>query len=328
MNSGLPVAAGDDIAKALTGVLAGGVGYAAGGTAGAVSGVNEDFNNRQLHKPEKDLAKELARKSKGKYTQAQIEDALRAAANKETGESPADNRTMIIRDGKVVLGSIEDGTHFKQYASRDGSVVFIQDLPTYDVDAGLRKFISENTSGIYSWPVTSSGSGSTLVLRDRLTGLPLDDKGRYTRQVIIEGKLYSPKYFPCATSECQARGYSLDQNDPETKRYAQAMGIMLMNDVGKAATTVAMIAPTGVVGGAAAVVGTAAGFGSAVLEDDASNATVDEFSKTLLQAGAERVMVGVLKYPPSVAKQAVAAIDLVGGWKALVEGIKNDFRIK
>ena len=34
-NSGLPVAAGDGIAKALTGVLAGGVGYAAGGMAGA-----------------------------------------------------------------------------------------------------------------------------------------------------------------------------------------------------------------------------------------------------------------------------------------------------
>mgnify|MGYP003584485271 CR=1 FL=1 len=35
VNSGLPVAAGDGIAKALTGVLAGGVGYAAGGMAGA-----------------------------------------------------------------------------------------------------------------------------------------------------------------------------------------------------------------------------------------------------------------------------------------------------
>ena len=325
-NSGLPATAGDGIAKALTGVLAGGVGYAAGGTAGAVSGVNEDFNNRQLHKPEKDLAKELARKSKGKYTQAQIEDALRAAANKETGESPADNRTMIIRDGKVVLGSIEDGTHFKQYASRDGSVVFIQDLPTYDVDAGLRKFISENTSGIYSWPVTSSGSGSTLVLRDRLTGLPLDDKGRYTRQVIIEGKLYSPKYFPCATSECQARGYSLDQNDPETKRYAQAMGLKLMSDLSKAATVATMI-PAAPVAGAAVYVGTSASLGTILLSTDKWEAAKSEVGKIITQTAAAAVLVK-LGHSHMVANDAVAAIDLIGGWDALIDGAKNNFHQK
>ena len=62
MNSGLPVAAGDDIAKALTGVLAGGVGYAAGGTAGAVRGVNEDFNNRQLHLSELEWIKRNAKR--------------------------------------------------------------------------------------------------------------------------------------------------------------------------------------------------------------------------------------------------------------------------
>ena len=326
MNSGLPVAAGDGIAKALTGMLAGGVGYAAGGTAGAVSGVNEDFNNRQLHKPEKDLAKELARKSKGKYTQAQIEDALRAAANKETGESPADNRTMIIRDGKVVLGSIEDGAHFKQYATRDGSVVFIQDLPTYDVDPALQKFIADNKPGIYSWPVTSSGSGSTSVLRDRLTGLPLDDKGRYTRQVIIEGKVYSPKYFPCATSECQARGYSLDQNDPETKRYAQAMGLKLMSDLSKAATVATMI-PAAPVAGAAVYVGTSASLGTILLSTDKWEAAKSEVGKIITQTAAAAVLVK-LGHSHMVANDAVAAIDLIGGWDALIDGAKNNFHQK
>ena len=317
------MAAGDGIAKALTGMLAGGVGYAAGGTAGAVSGVNEDFNNRQLHKPEKDLAKELARKSKGKYTQAQIEDALRAAANKETGESPADNRTMIIRDGKVVLGSIEDGAHFKQYATRDGSVVFIQDLPTYDVDPALQKFIADNKPGIYSWPVTSSGSGSTSVLRDRLTGLPLDDKGRYTRQVIIEGKVYSPKYFPCATSECQARGYSLDQNDPETKRYAQAMGLKLMSDIGKGATAAAMIPNVPVVAGAAAITGVASSVGTTVLSDDKRDAFGTELFKFGSQAAAEKALIHVLGYPPAVAKLVVGAIELLGGWDKFSEQYKD-----
>ena len=191
------------------------------------------------------------------------------------------------------------------------------------MDAGLRKFISENTSGIYSWPVTSSDSSSTSVLRDRLTGLPLDDKGRYTRQVIIEGKVYSPKYFPCATSECQARGYSLDQNDPETKRYAQAMGLKLMSDIGKGATAAAMIPNVPVVAGAAAITGVASSVGTTVLSDDKRDAFGTELFKFGSQAAAEKALIHVLGYPPAVAKLVVGAIELLGGWDKFSEQYKD-----
>ena len=91
VNSGLPVAAGDGIAKALTGVLAGGVGYAAGGTAGAVSGVNEDFNNRQLHEAEK---QKLARLKRGKSEaeQQRLDDAACALVKCSAEYAPGSSK--------------------------------------------------------------------------------------------------------------------------------------------------------------------------------------------------------------------------------------------
>ncbi|MDR8752795.1 hemagglutinin repeat-containing protein [Burkholderia pseudomultivorans] len=54
---------------------------AGGGGAGAVSGASVDWFNRQLHEDskakEQTLAKQLAEKSKGQYTQEQIEDQMR-----------------------------------------------------------------------------------------------------------------------------------------------------------------------------------------------------------------------------------------------------------
>ncbi len=55
--------------------------------------------------------------------------------------------------------------------------------------------------------------------RDRLTGMPLDDKGRYTRQVAIGDPIsgytnFAPKYFPCATVDCVRTNASLDMSDP------------------------------------------------------------------------------------------------------------------
>lgn len=231
---------------------------------------------------------------------------------------------MIIRDGKVILGKIEDGAHFKQHVSRDGSIVFIQELPTYDVDPELRKFISDNTAGNYSWPVTSSTAGSTTVLRDRLTGLPLDDKGRYTRHVIIEGKLYTPKYFPCATSECQARGYNLDGNDTETRRYAQAMGLKMMSDLSKAAT-VAVMVPSGTVAVAGTAVGAIASAGTVALSDDKSDAAFQETWKFIAQEGAQKILIS-MGHSTLVVRETVAAIDLLGGWDAFVTAARNNFR--
>lgn len=42
--------------------------------------------------------------------------------------------------------------------------------------------------------------------RDRMTGLPLDEYGRYAVLISVDGKTYEPKYFPCATADCMAVG--------------------------------------------------------------------------------------------------------------------------
>ncbi|WJF95114.1 hemagglutinin repeat-containing protein [Paraburkholderia bonniea] len=102
-------------------VIATGAGAAVGGNAGAVAGGNVDRFNRQLHLEEKALAKQLADKSGGKYTQAQIEEQLRnmGVSVRGTSESgapetlignqvPADSGAKWIyagttADGKPVL---------------------------------------------------------------------------------------------------------------------------------------------------------------------------------------------------------------------------------
>ncbi len=100
--------------------LATGAGAAVGGESGAFSGYNVDRFNRQLHTEEKALAKQLAEKSEGKYTQAQIEDQMRVmgvsvdgqhqsgAPETLVGQAPTDSEAKWIyagstTDGKPIL---------------------------------------------------------------------------------------------------------------------------------------------------------------------------------------------------------------------------------
>uniref|UniRef100_UPI001642121F hemagglutinin repeat-containing protein n=1 Tax=Burkholderia gladioli TaxID=28095 RepID=UPI001642121F len=95
-------------------------GAAVGGESGAFSGYNVDRFNRQLHTEEKALAKQLAEKSEGKYTQAQIEDQMRVmgvsvdgqhqsgAPETLVGQAPTDSEAKWIyagstTDGKPIL---------------------------------------------------------------------------------------------------------------------------------------------------------------------------------------------------------------------------------
>lgn len=108
--------------------------------------------------------------------------------------------------------------------------------------------------------------------RDRLTGLPLDDKGRYTVRVDVGNPIdgyetYTPKYFPCATAECVRSGQNLDMSDPETRAYVKALDKKILDDIGKASTVAMVVSPAGVVGGVAQVVGPSTSIASGMLED-------------------------------------------------------------
>ncbi len=115
-NANMNQALGNIVANA----LATGGGAAVGGESGAFSGYNADRFNRQLHPEEKTLAKQLAEKSKGKYTQAQIEDQMRimgvsvdgqhqsGAPETLVGQAPTDSGAKWIyagstADGKPIL---------------------------------------------------------------------------------------------------------------------------------------------------------------------------------------------------------------------------------
>lgn len=74
------------------------------------------------------------------------------------------------------------------------------------------------TGLIVKTPINPPKTADTLASnRDRLTGLPLDDKGRYEVNLTLGDKSYSPKYFPCATAECVKSGGNLDMSDAETR---------------------------------------------------------------------------------------------------------------
>ncbi len=64
-----------------------------------------DQFNRQLHPEEQSLARRLAAQSNGKFTEAQISDALRWANNNDLGESYVTN-TIVNRNLDVALGCV------------------------------------------------------------------------------------------------------------------------------------------------------------------------------------------------------------------------------
>jgi filamentous hemagglutinin len=84
------------------------VGAAASGgsTAGGATAFNADMNNRQLHPTEVQKAKDLAAKSGGKYTQAQIEEQMRLMGNAATSEQP--NTTTVLTNTDAIVNSLNN----------------------------------------------------------------------------------------------------------------------------------------------------------------------------------------------------------------------------
>jgi filamentous hemagglutinin len=140
---GLP----DVVQKGLEQVVATALGAAVGGAAGAVSGVNVEANNRQLHPDEKTLAKKLAAQSNGKYTVEQIEDAMRASGNKELGESVATGSIVSVDGNKATV--YDDGAKWS-VVGENGVRQLVQQVPL-NVSADLVAYIQKNTGDTYSW---------------------------------------------------------------------------------------------------------------------------------------------------------------------------------
>jgi filamentous hemagglutinin len=97
------------------------------------------MNNRQLHPTEIQKAKELATKSGGQYTQAQIEEQLRLMGNAATGELP--NTTTVLTNNNAIVNSITNDPSMPKTAQ--GSVVL--EVPG-QANPQLQSWIINNTA--------------------------------------------------------------------------------------------------------------------------------------------------------------------------------------
>ncbi|WP_116136922.1 hemagglutinin repeat-containing protein [Trinickia diaoshuihuensis] len=143
----------------VSGVAGAVVGAVVGGGEGAASGAGSalaaDLYNRQLHPEEKNLAKQLAEKSGGKYTEQQIEDQMAQMNMTEGGQTDAGGV-------RVAVGSQpNDGTTWVPYGvNQAGQQVWAQSLP--GGDANIQDYISQNANAM------SASTGMTYQPTTRL----------------------------------------------------------------------------------------------------------------------------------------------------------------
>jgi len=270
--------------------------------------------NRQLHPNERALAKRLAQKSGGKYTAEEIENALRTAGNNKTGES--------VVAGMVVDPSLRDAIYDKGAVWTTGADGWLVQVLPPQPDADLSAFIKQNTGETYGWYTPSSGGmpSNSNAPRDRLTGQPLDEKGRYSQTVVLDGKAYEPKYHPCATAECIRTGVNLDMSDPDTQAYVKALDAQVFKGIGRGATLGIVAFSTGVVAATLGGVGLIASAGEAFTGSTLTDQSLNELS----QRGGQWFFENVLRYPPAAATRSVAMIALAGGWDSFVARLKTD----
>ncbi|MEA9983580.1 hypothetical protein QN374_17240, partial [Herbaspirillum sp. RTI4] len=140
-----------------------------GGVAGAgdLHGVGGEVASAlQVHPKEKTLAKQLAEQSNGKYTQAQIEDALRAANNNALGEDVTTG--MIV--GGATHGQINPTQAYDQGASWSVNSIngvalnLVQNISS-QVDSGLAAYIQGSTGNTYSWNDSTLGKAPTNIVK-------------------------------------------------------------------------------------------------------------------------------------------------------------------
>ncbi|AET91688.1 filamentous hemagglutinin family outer membrane protein [Burkholderia sp. YI23] len=163
-----------NIAAGATGAAAGG---AIGGAGGAMSGANgalgADLYNRQLHQDskakEKTLAKELAAKSSGKYTQAEIEDQMQIMGGLVGGDRESGAPATLI--GQMPTDS---GAKW-QYAGTtdDGKPILTQIMPQPNPE--LQNYILANSG--------SAQGGVPSIVYDQTgkKGFSVDVTGPFTK---------------------------------------------------------------------------------------------------------------------------------------------------
>jgi hypothetical protein len=126
---------------------------------------NAALNNRLLHKDETALAKKLAAQSNGKYTEAQVADALRWANNKNYGETASSNivtpESAPKTDAMISGKTTEASTPYLSAPGQDGNVRVQNMAQVAKPSNDLMTYIQQNTGSTYSWNTNAWTSSAT-----------------------------------------------------------------------------------------------------------------------------------------------------------------------
>jgi filamentous hemagglutinin len=161
--------------------------------------------------------------------------------------------------------------------------------------------------------------------RDRMTGLPLDDKGRYTVNVALGDPVngyanYSPKFLPCATPDCIRTGKNLDMSDSSTQAYVKALDAQVFKDINTAGTVGTLLTPVGVAGNTLGILGPLTSIAAGFMEDKFTTT----FAKEGLQLAAASYLKTVYGVSDAIANRITATVDLAGGWQAFIDRMKSE----
>ncbi|MEB0171151.1 hemagglutinin repeat-containing protein [Undibacterium sp. CCC1.1] len=314
-----------------TGAAAGIGGAAGGGMAGASMGLVVDANNRQLHPTEIAIIKKnAARFAKKLYNTddpmpGQVEGALALLAN--TAQTLVDNNlgytVPYSAQAEAFLHTLQTeyagttpnvsigGGQFLFHATPEQ--INSPHINSDSVDKEIAGIIIKN-------PIKSPSSvENTNEKRDPATNLVLDEKGRYSQRITVDGKPFEPKYFPCPVASAGCSGQNLDMADAQTAAYVKALDKKVLNDIGTASTLVTIANPVGVAGVVAGTVGTLSSLADGILNDEFGSA----LTKEILAASATKYLKAVYGLSEAVSNRITAVVDLSGGWQAFIDRAKE-----
>ncbi|MFZ6775047.1 hypothetical protein ACO0LB_20305 [Undibacterium sp. SXout7W] len=232
-------------AKGIADLTAAGIGLLAGGTQGAATALATDANNRQLHPNDYTLAKALAAKSKGQYTEQQILDALRASGVKDSNGNVivAEDTREILINKNGTLTNINNGLTIQETYKEDKSIILrpsgqtalIEDAPVRP-NNDLITFIIANTGGTASPFILTKGP--TYTTTSSLVAAP---DGTQRATVTVDGNAYFPLIANCPAANC-TNGNPIANAIPDagTQAYNEALAKKQEKDLNIATTVLGL----------------------------------------------------------------------------------------
>ena len=309
-----------DFAKLTTALVAAAAGGASAMNIAGVTSNNAVVNNYLNHTDAARLAALEAKAKAGTLTAKEADERMTLIALDKKNQLDLNNACNPAAGGNATSTACK--TEYAKLKDAELSYNNYQGMTGNSIRAELGNIGLIQQSLIMYNP--ASASVASLANRDRLTGMPLDENGRYSKTVIINGVAYTPKFYPCQDSACILSGQNLDNNDPNTQAYTKALQQQAFKEIGTAATAGTLVTPVGVGGTVLFWLGAGASAGQVAMSDVKFDTTRDEVLKALSEKGGEAFFRDILGHTPGASARATAIVNLSGGWDAFVVRFKTD----